>query len=431
MKRLFLIILILLLLFSSGISAASEWLTLEDCLIRALDHNPEIETYRISLEDAHESITQAYSEFLPTVSADYAVTRLRNGDRSDQDEDYLSQSSRQASVRFSQPLFSGYAAVAGLNKARLEQTSADLDLRLIRYRISHLIQSRYFDYHRYRDLEDKWLESIDRLEHQQRIAGAWVGQALAPQLRVLEADIELTRARQQLTAVRAQKMIVLAQLLELIAWDEPFLPILEKPVLMNEWTGCLSLEECTEYALGNRLEVDQSEVQIAIAGEEKRVVRSRLLPRVSADAVWVNSKRDYNHAQKEDVDRNYHTLSLNLSVPLFQGGANITAQRRQQLKIKQLEYRNRAQRNAVITDVYRFYEQARETQSRVVQDQLVVAGATEAFAYAERAAGLGVVSLDELLKAELQLTQAEIALIESQYARHQAYVDLQYAVGKN
>lgn len=267
------------------------------------------------------------------------------------------------------------------------------------------------------------------LEHQQRIAVAWVGQSLAPRLRVLEADIELTRARQQLTAVQVQKMIILAQLQELIAWDEPFHPNLEKPVLMEEWSGCASLEECTEYALGNRLEVDQSEVQIAIAGEEKRVVRSRLLPKVSADAVWMHSKRDYNHVQKADVDRNYHTLSINLSVPLFQGGANLTAQRRQQLKIKQLEYRHRAQRNAVITEVYQFFEQARETQSRVVQDQLVVAGALEAVAYAERAAGLGVVSLDELLRAELQLNQAEIALIESQYARHQAYVALQYAVG--
>ena len=113
----------------------------------------------------------------------------------------------------------------------------------------------------------------------------------------------------------------------------------------------------------------------------------------------------------------------------FQGGKNIFAYRKQKLLIKRLEYEQSQQVNAIGTEVNTRFQQLKEGDSRLRAAIKGVAEATEAYHFADRAAKVGVSSLDDLLNAEIRLTQAEINKISAEHALQQARAQLDYAVG--
>ncbi|MDD3802076.1 MAG: TolC family protein, partial [Desulfuromonas thiophila] len=81
------------------------------------------------------------------------------------------------------------------------------------------------------------------------------------------------------------------------------------------------------------------------------------------------------------------------------------------------------------SDVETRYQQLQEAGARIHTAQTALNEARAAYQVAERSAELGIVSLDDLLNAELRLTRAEINLIDSRAEAALARVQLDYAIG--
>lgn len=404
-------------------------LDLDQCIARGLELNPQIKAYQLAIAEAGEAVNEAIGGFLPTLSAGFTETVLDNGNIAESDQDFLSQQSQNFNVRLTQPLFTGFAGVAGYKRARHAETYREYELRFMQQQLVREIKVNYFEILRARQLEKKWRESKGRLENQRKIAKAWVDQELAPRLRLLEVNVELSNTRQRQANAQAALEIAEAKMREWIVYP-PKDPLTIDPIeTISAELACSSIQQCVDLGLGQRPEVELAKQNIQIARQDATSILARNLPQASIDASWIDYNRKFDSSALPLDERNYYTLSINLSIRPFQGGRNIFAWRKQQLAIRRLEQELVSRRNEITTEVHTRFAQVLEARSRLGSSVETLNEAREAYRFAVQATKLGVSSLNDLLTAELRLSQAEINRIEAKSALQTAQSHLQFAIG--
>lgn len=419
--------LMVMALGSSPLWGAS--LTLRDCIARGLANNPNVKTYHIQIDEAKEGVREAVGSFLPSVTLGYTYNNLYNADTKERDTDYLEQNNETMSARISQPLFMGGGSVAGLKRARQTEEYRRYELQYAQLYLVRSIRASFYDILKAQEQSKKWQESVKRLENQQRIANAWVAQRLAPRLRVLEVEVELSNARQNLIAANTNLKVAQASLRESLSMgtSESFSldGKLEDPVK----PACSGVESCIQKALERRAELRMMGYNVEMSREDAKIIAARNLPQVSLDAAMVDYSRDYEKKRYNDEDRTYYTVSLNVTMRPFQGGRNIAAYRRQKAATRRMEAGLQHQKEAIITEVHTSFQQMEESRARLSVATDTLREAEEAYRVAQRSVELGVSSLDDLLNAELRLTRAELSMIETRHAIQIAAARLDYAVG--
>ena len=402
-------------------------MTLDECIQRGLEYNPEINAYELAGQEADRGIDEAWGAFLPTLTLNYSYNKLSNGASDESDNDYLDQNSNSFSTRLTQPLFTGFSGVAGLKHARANKQYRKAELRYMKNRLIQEISTSYYSllYARKRTLQ--WRESVSRLERQEKIAAAWVEQRLAPQLRLHEVAAELANARHELTRAISDQAIARAQLREWLALA-PGTEIDVEGSLEQIFTDpCPNLNACIELALQQRPEVELSRLNIDMAEQDARAVLARNLPRAELDAAWTDYQRDYDTDYPSD-DRDYYSVTLNLSMRPFQGGRNISAWRKQRIAIDRYRQHLAKQRNTIVAEVNTSFEELNQGRARIRDAIKTIEEARAAYEMATKSVEMGMYSLDDLLEAELRLTRAELKLTDSQFATHRARVRLKYAI---
>ncbi|MBW2010126.1 MAG: TolC family protein [Deltaproteobacteria bacterium] len=404
-------------------------LSLEECIDRGLSENPEIKAYQLAVEEAGEGIKEAWGAFFPTLSLNYGYNQLSNDSSGERDTDYLDQDSDSFSCRLSQPVFAGFSGVAGLKRARRSKQYRHYELKSMQQQLVREIRTSFYDILRATALAEKWAGSIRRLEKQRRIAEAWCRQELAPRLRLLEVEVELSNARQQLISAESSLAIARARLKEWLALDGDEPLDIAGSLEQEAADPCTPLDACLQFALDQRPELHMMRLNIEIARQDARVIAARNLPQVSIDAGWTDYQRDYDDTRHPDDERDYYSVSINLSMKPFQGGRNLFAWRRQRLAVQRLQHRQVKQRHAVTTEVKTRYQQLQEAHARLTTAGDSILEAREAYRLAGRSADLGMISLNDLLDAELRLARVEINMIDTRHALQIARIQLEYSVG--
>ncbi len=422
------IISFLIILLSPFLTCAAT-LTLDQCIERGLEMNPQVKAYQLTIDEAQEGIYEAWGSFLPSLSVDYGYSRLENGASTERDVDYLKQQSNTFTARLSQPLYDGMSGVASLKRARQSRMYQEQQLLFMQQQLAREIRASFYDILRAETLVIKWTESVARLKNQQEIASAWIAQELATRLRLLSVNVELSSATQELISAESAQAIAEAKLREWLALPESEPLLITGNLRQSIALSCDTVDSCLTQALTQRPEIQLAKLNLAMAQQEIRVIRSRSLPRISFDASWVDSRRDYANEKSPLDDRNYYTLGLNLSMRPFQGGRNIFAYRKQKLAIERLGHEQSSRNNSITTEVKTRFQQIQEMDGRLHSAVESVAEAQEAYQFAEQSSKLGVSSLDDLLSAEIRLTRAEINKTNAEHALQLARVNLDYVVG--
>lgn len=422
-----LVVLMVTLLFSS--LALAENYTLEQCVERGLTHNPEIKAYQFSVDEAQHGINEAWGSFLPTLSFNYSATQLSNATSGETDSDYLDQETETLSCRLTQPVFTGFSGIAGLKRARQSRDYRLTELLYMQQQLVREIKVAFYDLLYAEQLCTKWQASVERLKQQATIANAWVEQQLAPKLRLLEINVELSNARQQYIQATTRKSIARARLGEWLALDRNQQINLQGTLTEQTVAPCESVDECIIQSQ-KRTELTLAQLNIDMAHQDAKMIRARNLPQAQIDASWIDYQRDYDQSNYPDDDRDYYSVTLNLSFKPFQGGRNISAWLKQKIAVDRYTQLKERKKNEIITEVQTRHQQFVESQARILNAKQTLIAATEAYQFAAKSAELGVVSMDDLLNAELRLTRAEINLVDSYHALQQSAVYLNYAVGQ-
>jgi len=421
-------IIIAITISTSPTLASAAPLTLNQCIQHGLTHNPEIKAYQFSVDEAQQGINEAWGSFLPTLSINYGITQLSNGASGERDTDYLDQESDTLSCRLTQPLFTSFSGMAGLKRARQSREYRTTELRYMQQQLVREISITFYDLLYAQQLSNQWLVSVERLKQQATIASAWVEQQLAPKLRLLEINVELSNARQQYIQATTKKSIASARLSEWLALDVGQDINIDGTLTEQVVDPCATIADCIIQSQ-QRAELKLAQLNIDMARQDAKMIRARNLPQAQIEASWVDYQRDYDQSSYPDDDRDYYSVTLNLSFKPFQGGRNISAWRKQKIAVDRYHQMQLRQKNAITTEVQTRYHQLIESRARIVNANQTLIAATEAYQFASKSAELGVVSIDDLLNAELRLTRAEISLVDSYHALQQSRVYLDSAVG--
>ncbi len=405
-------------------------LTLEDCIQQGLTYNPQVHAYALAIDESDQAVLEAWGAFLPTLSLGYNVNDLSNNSDTERDTDYLDQNSQSLNVRLTQPLFTSFSGVAGVKRARQSREYRRAELDFMRQQLVREVSTSFYSHLQASQRAAQWQASVERLQRQKEIAAAWVAQELAPRLRLLETEVELSNARHELIRAQSQQQIAAAQLRQWLALDARAPLNLQGEFAPEQsLSPCGQLGDCLQLALQQRPDLQLAQLSIEMARQDAHAVLARNLPQAQIEGGWTDYQREYDDPLYPEDDREYYSVSLNLSMKPFQGGRNLAAWRKQRIAVDRYSHQLAATRHQITSDVETRYQQLQEAGARIHTAQTALNEARAAYQVAERSAELGIVSLDDLLNAELRLTRAEINLIDSRAEAALARVQLDYAIG--
>ncbi len=308
--------------FSSGEAAeppATDGLTIEEAVLRALENNRALRIQRFSPEIAATFYDQERAVFDPEVSADASLVRDRGRDRLGQEtriegwrgevgiSDYLStgtrleaavvgektgiaadpeQYSTRVGISATQALLRGRGSavnLASLRQARLDQEFSEHELRGFAENLVAEVESAYWNYVLALRREDIVRQSLDLAERQledarQRIR---VGQLAEIELAAAEAEVALRReslinasSRVESFQVRLLRLVMPEKLAAAVREVEP----LTRPLVPGIPPD--PLEDHLAAALTFRSDLHQAE--LLVRRDELELVKTRngLLPRM-------------------------------------------------------------------------------------------------------------------------------------------------------
>ena len=400
-------------------------MTLDSCLRYAYGHNLTVLTAELNGESARNTLSGAKMRFLPSVNAS-ASQGLGWSDQTTRSGNY--------GINASLPLFSGLGTVANLKQARAGLEQSDLQAQQTRNNVGVRILQQYLTL----------LMNREKLAYQQEVLQTSIQQEREGEVRlrvgkILESDYRLLQASRISAESEVQNTRLTieqnrADLATLIGYEEG--GVLEAVAPLDSLNaegrevmayGTLltrARESMPDWQLGD-LEVEMAQLNVDIA-------RSNFLPSLSLNAGasysdgTVLSDNPVTHLQGGLNS----SLTLGLSIPIFNAGSSLTSYRQSKIALRQAEL----QRREGVLDLE---SQLQELHTSTCQ-ALNRFRASEALAHAYKASydvytikyGQGAVTTVELLQQQDRYLSALNDWLQNKYSYLLAEKQLDIYTGK-
>ncbi|MGH7572924.1 MAG: TolC family protein, partial [Gemmatimonadota bacterium] len=208
-------------------------------------------------------------------------------------------------------------------------------------------------------------------------------------------------------------------------------PLGVDPTAAQEAAGMrrVSLEEAVRLALERAPAAVAARSAVQIAGADLLEARGAWLPSLNATTSFTNSSNErFDQSTGRLVSESY-TAQLQASYELFAGGRRWAERNRASADLEAAEAEGRAQRFAtILATTELFYEAA-------AADQIVQAAsqrlerARRQLDFAETRLRVGTATRSDVLRAELETGNAEIALIDAETALRSSRLELGRQLG--
>jgi len=252
---------------------------MEECLNLAQKVNPNLDSADQAHMGALWSRWQSITAFLPKASTDYRVNRYQDQAATARSAPAFSgatQYSWQASV--TQPLFTGGRNSAGYLLAQLGVSAAEIRRLQAREDLILEVKQAYFGILATEKALEVAKTSVVQLQSHLNVAKNFYDVGMSPKNQVLEADVTLARAVQQVNTLTRDVMVIKARLNILLGRpvDAPIAVV--DNLRQNQFP--LSLAQCLEMGLTDRPELKLGRNQVEASAKNVDVARSELYPTV-------------------------------------------------------------------------------------------------------------------------------------------------------
>jgi outer membrane protein TolC len=256
--------------------------TLESSIEYALTHSTQMLATKEGVAAAEANKKKQFTEFLPKLSANYTYTRLDEQKKPFLDVVTTPQDLHQFTATVDQPIFSGFSnktqyeiSALGLDVARLLERETRLDLIL-------KVKTAYFVLLQKEKLEKVAHQAVTQLGAHAEVAKNFYEVGMIPRNDVLESEVELANANQDL--VVAQNGVQLAK--------SRFNTLLRRPVdapltvedVMGYRPFSRAYEGCVETALKQRPEMRIADLEVETAQREVKLTKTGYYPSVDLQA---------------------------------------------------------------------------------------------------------------------------------------------------
>lgn len=401
-RRRALLAALFLLPAAPGVASAQ---TLDEALASAQSNNPTLEEARLAVRAARENRTQAFSTYLPQVnlSASYGTSRLVT-----EQPNFLGIEQRDVehthptvtTAQVTQQLYTGGRRGGQMRLARATHAGAQQDLRSVEQAIVLQTIDAYLRVRR--DVEVLRLRQshVDSLTQQYEGTERRLEVGEVTRTDLAQAQARLAGARASLASARSDLEASRANFVEIVGMESstpaPLPPPPQTPT---------SLDDAIAMAAEVHPDLLGAEQDVRAARARVTIERSALLPQLSV--VGRADRAQEQELQNQDLDG--QSAVAQVSVPLFEGGYAWSRTRQSRINVDRAEAAAEGRRREIISDVISRWNAVASSREVLAAAQEQVSAAAFALEGAEREQGLGLRSTIDVLDAERDWQDAQIA----------------------
>ena len=388
-------------------------LTLAECYALALKRSEGIAILAEQLKETEGRFLQALSGALPRAS--YEVSKKRQDGTGS--SAFTLREIPERRFNFTQPLFGGFkefAAMAGSRaerRQRLHERRRAEDLLFVDVANAlYLVLEQRADQRALEMIRSTLMERLDELGERERLGRTRTTDVVSAeaQLRRVEAEMEQARTREA-TARQLLEFLTGLPRVQAVIDPDPALPLPEaEPAYLARAAA--------------RPDVRAAEEAWRVARKEVAIARAGFFPDVDLEGNYY-TKRVGNAA---DVDWD---VLLTVSVPIFQGGANLGAVREARSRERQAQLAYGQRQREALLDVRDAYAEYTGALARHAALSRALDATEQSYRLQEEDSRLAIVSNLDLLQTLQTLEDSRRQTLGAAYAAKRAYWQLQAAAG--
>ncbi|WP_392533069.1 TolC family protein [Nostoc sp. C117] len=395
-------------------------ISLTQALELAQRNNRDLQLAILQLQRSRSSLQESQAALFPTLGLNGNLTNNGNG---------FSSSSSQSSTSFSGSAQLNYNLYTSGNReatirAAEEQLRVDefnVETQALTIRLNATTQ--YYDLQQADEQVRINQSAVDNAQASLRDTQARLSAGVGTQFDVLQAQVNLANAQQQLTNAVSQQRIAHRQLATLLSLPQSVdINAADRVELAGLWQP--TLEETIVRAFQSRPELQQQLAQRNIYEQQRRQALSQLGPQISLAGSY-NLQDRYNDGVS--VTDGY-SVGLQASLNVFDGGAARARAAQSKTDIAIAETQFASQRDQIRFDVEQYYYQLRSNLDNVQTSSLALSQAQEALNIARLRFDAGVGTQTEVISAENALTTAEGNRVTAILDYNRALANLQRSV---
>ena len=420
---------------SPGFSEEKLVLTLDDCLNLALTRNPYYLAVREKEAAARAQVRQAASRFFPSLNGqgtdilDEKVFTLEfpsmiPGEPPQKVKVDFTKT-YQFSLALSMPLFAGGSLTSGFRQANYNLQATKEVIRQSRQETVFSVKQAFYGYllaAKFAEVSDEAVALAEK--HYQNVKNLYeVG--MASKFDLLRSEVQVANLKPQLIRARNNLNVAGLGLKTLLGLN---------PDLTVEIKGELSytpletdVHEAVSRALLQRPELNQLMFQRRMAAEMVKIARAAGLPSLAIGGAYNFWTNKFNFRNKNW--ENYYTVSLNLTVPIFNGFAVDAQVSQSKALLRELEWMQKGLSETIRFEVEQAVLNYRQAKESLASQEKNVEQAQEAMRIAELNYSEGLATNLDVSTAQVALSQAKTNLSQALYDCVISLAQLEKAIG--
>ena len=392
-------------------------LTLEKCVELALANNPDLSVSALESDIKKIDIMLSRSAFLPRIDMGSSYTRYEydqrivpphaNNEPGIFDDDIVN-----SGIYLTMPIFRGGKNVAALKSSRLSLKAEKDNYVSVRENTIILISNLFY---RILETDDKIKSlnsSLDALESQRKITDLNVRVGRRTKLDEMKINVRVASVKQSLSSSMAEKKVLLTQLKRAIGKKILQSALLEISGNLTVATEKLpSLAHAFDDALTKRPEYKAASLEVSVADQGLKIARSEFFPKADIFASeTIRNGLPYNEAGSAnhgDGHESSWAAGVNITIPLFHGGATRAGVLKAEKKIAQAKEKQRSVRLRIKEEVVKAYTAIDDSLQRLMVQKDNVSAAKEALRIEKARYKNGKSNINDILDAQAEMLQAE------------------------
>jgi len=428
-------LLIFLLLPSAGAAQNSkEALELRDAIESALKANLGIKRSQEEIHAAEAVRHSSITRFLPTLGTSYSYIH-RNEEKTSPSlltgRDIVTSPRDQYTftTQFTQPIFTGFGLINEYKLAELGLDRAVVSAKLTRQDVILDAKNAFFSVLKNQKLLDVAHQTVTSIASQKEVSENFYKVGLSPLNDLLQSQVQLANAKQQLTSAQNNLEIARTQ----------FNTVLRRPVntpvlLVDELDYSSfqeSLDSCLDTAQKNRLEVQVAELDIEVAEKQVKLTEKDYFPSVNLTGAYARTGDDWDaHGGEGISDSAGWNVQATASWDFWQWGRTGYGRKEKLARLSQSKYRKAEVLDSINLEVKQAYLRTKEAEQNIVTIEKAVEQAKENLRITEEQYKEQVATQTDVLIAQTLLTQTMTNYYNALYDFKIAHAVLLRALGR-
>jgi len=330
---------------------------------------------------------------------------------------------------FTQPIFTGFDLINEYKLAELGLDRAEVSAKLTRQNVILDAKNAYFSVLKSQKLLDVAHQTVASIASQKEVSENFYKVGLSPLNDLLQSQVQLANAKQQLTIAQNNLEIARAQ----------FNTVLRRPVnmpvlLVDELDYSSfqeSLDSSLDMAQKNRLEIQVADLDIEVAEKQVKLTEKDYFPSVNLTGTYARTGDDWDaHGGEGISDSAGWNVQATASWDFWQWGRTGYGRKEKLARLSQSKYRKTEVLDNINLEVKQSYLRTKEAEQNIVTIEKAVEQAKENLRITEEQYKEQVATQTDVLVAQTLLTQTMTNYFSAMYDFKIAHAVLMRALGR-